>query len=574
MNSSLGDITNIRSAQVEATQEKSVKRPTVHIEPTGKTAGPPQAFTQSAVKEVKTAGIRLSEVPQVTYGSHLQEQLKPGDILLSYYPKSTDVVAFGIKGSQGIAKVLSSKGAADSHNFVHAAIYVGNGKVSEAVGDGIRINDLSRLEPTEKSAHKILVVRHENSALAQEAANIAAELSADEPGQTSSHEYSILKALGAVVSDDNTLKEDGVKRFLKGAAYTGLGIKPTDANGIREFYCSYFIGWALHAGEAKDVFEKVNKSLPQGMAPIRLPMIDLTLPPDKQGALLEKWASDVTNTYYPLLKDAIQLQIDPKFSTPQHLYMYFLENPDVFSQEMLIEPAPREMKERANTVNTLALSSLHLEPLAEGKDKRVWVVSKQALLQMSPQDRAKWEHEVFIAPIKSDRQKLVRQEFELMHTINEQLGANNNKETHLALDFEKVRTADGKEYYTMKKAGNNAEKVIRDPAIPFDTRVSWCRQAIQGASNLHKTNRVHGDVKPDNLLIFEDATLRVSDFGKSAVVDENNPSSKSYSGNTRFGPPEGKVSKAGDVYGNGLVMIRMLEEACLGDRDSLIDVDR
>lgn len=568
MSNTLGDISNVGGAG-NILPEAARKRPNVRIPSKGQTAGPPADFAQESVKGVKTAALKLSEVERVAYGPELKNSLKPGDILLSYYPKSSDVVAFGIKGAQSVARVLTAQGEGEADNFVHAAMYVGNGKISEAVADGIRVNDLSRMEPTQKSGHKVLVVRHENSALAQEAANIAVEIAADSPQQQAAHGYSILKALGAVVTSDNQLKEDGVKRFLKGAVYTGLGIKPTDANGVREFYCSYFIGWAFQAGEAKDVLEKVNNLLAKSGQRITFPEIDPTWSPKQQGEVLEKWATGVVEKHYTLLRDAIQLKLDPKLTTPSHLYNYFMQNPEVYSQVCLVEAAPRTMKAAAGAINDVALSSLDLKKLASGKDKQVLEVRSTALKQ-SESKRAAFESKVFIEALHSSGQKLVSEEFALMKSINDQLGALANSETNLALDFEVVRTSDGKTYYSTEKAVGNAEKIIRDQSLSFSTRVGFCRQVINGMKNLHATNRVHGDFKPDNLLVFEGGVLRVADFGKSATVDGDNVSRKKYAGNTRFGPPEGKLSKAGDVYGNGLVLMRILEEGCLKGRATLL----
>lgn len=567
MNGPLGDISNIgRPQNIESNAPR--KPPNVHIESKGQTTGPSLELIQTSVKGVKLASMKLSQVERVSYGPELKDSLKPGDILLSYYPKSSDVVAFGIKGAQSIARVLTRQGDTESDNFVHAAIYVGEGKISEAVADGIRVNDLGRMEPTHTSGHKVLVIRHENSALAQEAANIAEELAAQAKGQQAPHEYSVLKALGAVVTSDNQLKEDGVKRYLKGAAYAGLGIKPTDANGIREFYCSYFVGWAFQAGEAKDVLHKVNVELAKEGQRITFPEIDPGWPPQKQGEVLEKWAKSVVEKHFILLRDAIELKLDPKFSTPAHLYNYFMQNPEVYSQVCLVEAAPRSVEQAARSINDVALKSLDLEPLAKGKDKQVWKVSKEALAKS--ESHKEFENKVFIAALKASGQKMVSEEFGLMKSIREQLGATENTETNLALDFEVVRTADGKTFYTTEKALGNAETLIRDRSLSPSTRISFCRQAINGMASLHSTNRVHGDVKPDNLLVYDQEVLRVADFGKSATVEDDKPSSTKYAGNTRFGPPEGQLSKAGDVYGTGLMLMRILEEGCLESRATLL----
>ena len=42
-----------------------------------------------------------------------------------------------------------------------------------------------------------------------------------------------------------------------------------------------------------------------------------------------------------------------------------------------------------------------------------------------------------------------------------------------------------------------------------------------GIGHLHKHNIMHRDLKPENILIDEDGFLRITDFGTSAIVKEN-----------------------------------------------------
>jgi len=575
MNDSLGGISHDPTLPTPAPTGAST-RPQVSIPSSGKKAELPQGFTQAAVKAAKEGGTPLADVARVAYVAtdDLKNKLKPGDVFLTYEPKTIDTVGLGISAIQRAVKNVLVRGIDESHNFVHAALYVGDGKLSESVAQGLRINEFTgdRFTLKEGMSHGFLVIRPKNERLGQEAARIAKELSTEAASESSIHEYSIMKALGATVSD-GYLREDGVKRYLKGAAYAINGIQPTDANGIRAFFCSYFVGWVFQAGESKDVIDKVNAALPAGNK-IEIPHIDSSLSAEEQGRILEKWATDTARKHYGLLKDTIELKFDPKLTTPQHLYMFFLEHPELFTQEMLIvAPASPELQASANSVNSAALSSLHLEDLAQGKDKKVFVVSKDDLVQMAGADRKKWENQVFIAPIKANRNRLVKEEYDLMDQIRLALDKHPDEETNLALAFKRVKMADGKEYYVMEKGISNAEKAIRDPSLPFEMRLSYCSQVINGLLNLHNTERVHGDLKPENLLLFPGHLLRIADFGRSKVVDGNNPAGR-YEGNTRFGPPEGELSKAGDVYGAGLVMMRILEEAVLKGEGSLIDVDK
>lgn len=89
----------------------------------------------------------------------------------------------------------------------------------------------------------ILVIRPKNAEMAKEASRIAQELSAA-PSRESNFKYSMAKALFSLVSGAE-LNDEALKRYLKGAAYAYNKIEPLDKNGIRDFFCSYFVGWAL-----------------------------------------------------------------------------------------------------------------------------------------------------------------------------------------------------------------------------------------------------------------------------------------------------------------------------------------
>ncbi len=90
------------------------------------------------------------------------------------------------------------------------------------------------------------------------------------------------------------------------------------------------------------------------------------------------------------------------------------------------------------------------------------------------------------------------------------------------------------------------------------TATDFSRQLLSAVACAHRHHVVHCDVKPDNLLLFRDGTLMLSDFGIAKVALRTVRASGS--GTLGFCPPEqamGKPSFRSDVFASGLVIYRM-----------------
>ena len=46
----------------------------------------------------------------------------------------------------------------------------------------------------------------------------------------------------------------------------------------------------------------------------------------------------------------------------------------------------------------------------------------------------------------------------------------------------------------------------------------WCQDLLNGMSSLHAANIIHGDIKPQNMIVFTDGSARLCDFGLSALI--------------------------------------------------------
>ncbi len=339
---------NLVEGAVASVKKGQQKRPKHTLPPRGEKPVGAYVWEKAAEQIKKGQEDPVQKIPEVPYldARQVESMLKEGDIFLSYYPSgSRDAIAAGITQGQKAAKNLpGSKFTPKSHNFVHAAMYVGDGVLTEAVGDGIRINRLDgeRFKLETGMKHSFVVVEPKNPELAKWAAKFAEELATDKD-QPAIHQYSILKALGSALTADNSLTKDSVKRYLKGWAYAETGITPVDRNGIREFFCSHFIGWACQAGESKEVIKKINNSLGE-ISKIVPPKCSPTSTPEEYGKILDDWAQKNVNQHYDLIQSQIRIRIDPKFTSPQHLYLFFLANPDAFTFKMRIVAPEKEME--------------------------------------------------------------------------------------------------------------------------------------------------------------------------------------------------------------------------------------
>ncbi|KAG2368634.1 kinase-like domain-containing protein, partial [Suillus spraguei] len=93
--------------------------------------------------------------------------------------------------------------------------------------------------------------------------------------------------------------------------------------------------------------------------------------------------------------------------------------------------------------------------------------------------------------------------------------------------------------------------------------------AANGSPVVHDKDIVHGDITDTNILVSNDGRLYLADFALSIILAEsdNTTFSSCYGGNSRWMPPEaivplegmeqpeGKPTKAGDVYAYGCIMM-------------------
>jgi serine/threonine protein kinase len=119
--------------------------------------------------------------------------------------------------------------------------------------------------------------------------------------------------------------------------------------------------------------------------------------------------------------------------------------------------------------------------------------------------------------------------------------------------------------------------------MPFKIKVALCSDIANGLSALHKCGIVHGDVKPENILVFpqrgsqEAYTAKLTDFGHSVLAYENLDAPPALT--PQFSAPELEEQssfsfldmKQTDVYSYGLVVLCVvMGRDCCSDFGSML----
>lgn len=105
--------------------------------------------------------------------------------------------------------------------------------------------------------------------------------------------------------------------------------------------------------------------------------------------------------------------------------------------------------------------------------------------------------------------------------------------------------------------------MLQNKNIPVETAVYIIKQIASGLSHAHKNGIIHRDIKPQNILMTEDLTCKITDFGISrAYGDTTLTQTNQMLGTVYYLSPEqarGNVATAqSDIYSLGILMFELL----------------
>jgi serine/threonine-protein kinase len=125
---------------------------------------------------------------------------------------------------------------------------------------------------------------------------------------------------------------------------------------------------------------------------------------------------------------------------------------------------------------------------------------------------------------------------------------------------------DGRPYIVMECVDGRplAEELERRGPLPAEEVVELGRQACAGLEHAHERGVVHRDIKPQNLLLRSDGTLKVSDFGIARAGDGTATLTEAGTvlGTAAYIAPElvdgEPATRASDIYSLGAVLYELL----------------
>lgn len=126
--------------------------------------------------------------------------------------------------------------------------------------------------------------------------------------------------------------------------------------------------------------------------------------------------------------------------------------------------------------------------------------------------------------------------------------------------------SDGSTHYIVMEMieGDDLKKLIKARGgLPFDKALDYGIQICAGLGFAHRSQLVHADVKPQNILINREGALKVTDFGIAQAYTDTMPQTRSevvWGSPHYFAPEQAKGEKpspASDVYSIGIVLFEM-----------------
>ena len=141
-----------------------------------------------------------------------------------------------------------------------------------------------------------------------------------------------------------------------------------------------------------------------------------------------------------------------------------------------------------------------------------------------------------------------------------------------------VSTNPDREYIVMELIDGITLKQYMERRGRMDWRESlhFITQIMRGLSHAHSRGIIHRDIKPQNIMVLRDGSVKVADFGIACLVNQGQTLTQEALGSVHYISPEqargDRIDARSDIYSAGVVLYEMLTGRLPFEGDSAVSV--
>ena len=141
-----------------------------------------------------------------------------------------------------------------------------------------------------------------------------------------------------------------------------------------------------------------------------------------------------------------------------------------------------------------------------------------------------------------------------------------------------VSTSGETEYIVMELIDGITLKQYMERRGRMDWRESlhFISQIMRGLSHAHSRGIIHRDIKPQNIMVLRDGSVKVADFGIACLANASQTLTQEALGSVHYISPEqargDRIDARSDIYSAGVVLYEMLTGRLPFEGDSAVSV--
>ena len=141
-----------------------------------------------------------------------------------------------------------------------------------------------------------------------------------------------------------------------------------------------------------------------------------------------------------------------------------------------------------------------------------------------------------------------------------------------------VSTNPDREYIVMELIDGITLKQYMERRGRMDWRESlhFITQIMRGLSHAHSRGIIHRDIKPQNIMVLRDGSVKVADFGIACLANQGQTLTQEALGSVHYISPEqargDRIDERSDIYSAGVVLYEMLTGRLPFEGDSAVSV--